>query len=66
VDQLGLFGRAVDYSGPPEPGPGAEALLRVVRECRPGRPVVVKVRAAANAIRHFIQISFWQCLLVKH
>ncbi len=58
VDQFGPLVVAVDYSGPTEPGPCAEALLRVVRECRPGRHVVVKVRAAADGSNRFATATF--------
>ena len=60
VDQFGPLVVAVDYSGlaEPEPGAGAEALLRVVRECRPGYHVVAKVRAAADGSNRFATAVF--------
>ncbi len=58
VDQFGPLVVAVDYSGPPERGPGDDALLRVVRECRPERHGVVKVRAAADGRNRFSMAVF--------
>ena len=58
VDQFGPLVVAVDYSVPTERGPGAEALLRVVQESRPGRPVVVKVRATADGSNRFATAAF--------
>ncbi len=57
-DQFGPLLVAVDYSGPPERGLGAEALLTLVRECRPGRHLVVKVRAAADGSNRFATAAF--------
>ena len=58
VDQFGPLVAVVDYSAPTDPGPGAEALLRVVCECRPGRHVVAKVRAAADGTNRFTTATF--------
>lgn len=72
VDQLGPLLVAVDYQPSEqakqkakqegkqedEAATAAEALLASVRECRPGRHVVVKVRALADGRNRFHTASF--------
>jgi 23S rRNA G2069 N7-methylase RlmK/C1962 C5-methylase RlmI len=58
VDQFGPLVLAVDYSAGPGPGYCAEALLRVVRGCRPERCAVAKVRAAADGTNRFSTAVF--------
>ncbi len=54
----GPLGVPVNYSGSPEPGSGTEALLRVVREYRPGYPVLVKAWGVADGSSRLGAASF--------
>jgi 23S rRNA (cytosine1962-C5)-methyltransferase len=58
VDQFGPLLVAVDYSAPTHESPGAEALLRIVRECRPGCHVVAKARAVTDGTNRYSTASF--------
>ncbi len=58
VDQFGPLAVAVDYSGATEQGVESQALLRVLRECRPGRYLVVKLRAASDGSNRFSTTTF--------
>jgi len=53
VDQFGPLTVAVDYSEAPGPD-GADALIRFVGECLPGRCLVAKVRASSDGSNRFI------------